>query len=197
MVVDNNGDANISGGLIVKGGQNIASAPTTPGIYAGMDNDNDAHIELVATNNNNSFIDFTIPNTDYKLRVIKRANGDAQIINDTATLTLPKTSGEIALGGYSTSEIIIGKWIDNKILYRKVIDYTGNLVLNTETEVGSIGSQVSSVIDIKQTATYTPTGGNSSSYDMYYNPATGTHSIIGCRVDLVTGKIYACSVNDS
>lgn len=91
----------------------------------------------------------------------------------------------------------IGTWVDGKKLYRRAFRWTGTLSSNSEIEVGDIGSALGDVIDIKQTATYAPTGVTTpSAWDMYYG-AGGGHSIIGCRVNLTTGKVYAQACNDN
>ena len=166
-------------------------------------------------NNANPHLQLTLNNNTYYAQVYSENNLEGVGIGSTwaksliidsdghirtadgANLTIPNQTGVLAIGGYSTGEVVIGKWIDNKTLYRKVINYNGNLNTNVEVEVGSIGTAIDSVVDIKQTSTYTPTGGNNSAYDLYYSPTTGNHTIIGCRVDLSNGKVYACSVNDS
>ena len=106
---------------------------------------------------------------------------------------LQQETGEI----YTNGEQAIGQWVDGKVIYRKAIRYVGSLSKNEEVKIGSINNQLSDVLDIKQTVTYgSYHERNKSAYDIWYN-VNGSHTIIGCRVDITNGDIYACACNDN
>ena len=58
----------------------------------------------------------------------------------------PGTGAINAIRNYSSSETVIGKWIDNKPIYRQIFTYTG--LSSTTIAIGTITGGVDAIIDV-------------------------------------------------
>ena len=93
---------------------------------------------------------------------------------------------------YSTSETVIGKWIDNKVIYRKVID-VGNLPNNTYKEVTHNISNLSYVTKLYLVVT-TGTSfyqANMTGTDQMYSSGTVCIRALSDKIQIATTSNYS------
>ena len=178
----------LSSPLIIKGGDsNKASKIVLSNEDAGqITNNSTATIFGFLTKNTDTL---TVGSNTYKTNI--RGSQTHPTYNGKNIVLMPDLSYS------STADSIIGTWLDGKAIYRQAFTYTGTLNWSDEIQIGNINAAIDNVLDIRQIATYAPTGEtNQFAYNMNYVNPTNTNSkgpIIVCRVDLATGKVYAKS----
>lgn len=59
------------------------------------------------------------------------------------------TPAKASFTAYSTTETVIGTWVDGKPIYRRVFSGTASLTANTATDITLIGSGVGDIISAK------------------------------------------------
>ena len=65
--------------------------------------------------------------------------GDLNTLNTTNKSSIVGAINEVYQNNvYSTDETVVGKWIDGKTIYRKIFNYSGEMVLNEDNELGTI-----------------------------------------------------------
>ena len=95
-------------------------------------------------------------------------------------------SNDIRRSTYTTSEQVIGKWIDGKPLYRKTITFTTTINANTTTSIAHNITNVKNIF-IDYGASFMEANIGSSDYASYNLPVIG-------YADNLTDKVY-CYVN--
>ena len=86
-------------------------------------------------------------------KVSQTTSTQAQVVDGYSTSTTDSYSCNYvnSLNDYSTTEQVVGKWIDNKPIYRKVIDTTYSGTINTNIQ--NLDTMVKMDVLAKQTTT--------------------------------------------
>ena len=148
---------------------------------------------LVLDEKSNVFFKTAYDNTKtLQEQTFVNSSTSVKTLSNCVAIIINPESVEGSRDNYSTNEHVVGKWIDNKTIYRKTFQYTGSIVENVLTTIGTIGHAVDNVVKIDRAIR---NSNNEWWSDNYFD--TATPEGIAIRVDKATGDVQILSTNEN
>lgn len=107
------------------------------------------------------------------------------------------TSSIGLLNNYSTDEIVIGKWIDGKAIYRKVVKGTMGTITNAWKTIGSISSDFDEIINIYGSSK--GSDGANFGINIFRSPGSDFSTVVGITTCITTAgniNVAWCGADD-